>query len=183
MPTASWRADEGLWSRTSCSFRSVASPKLKEMPQRPADEFAIAIVGPLTSLGIAALAAVSGVVVGTHLWPPTLFAGSWFARLLWLNVLLGGFNLLPALPMDGGRVARALLERHHDRAVATHKAARIARILAAVMIVGGFFYDLWLVLIGVFVYLGASAEEQAAENERARSPSARTQTPHPPSTE
>ncbi len=153
--------------------------QLKEMPQRPADEFAIAIVGPLTSLGIGALAGLGGVVVGCHLWPPTLFAGSWFARLLWLNVLLGGFNLVPALPMDGGRVARALLERHHDRAVATHKAARIARILAAVMIVGGVFYDLWLVLIGVFIYLGASAEEHAAQNERAGSPRARDRDPAP----
>lgn len=158
--------------------------QLKKMPERPADEFAIAIVGPLTSLGLAAaLAVAGGVVFGAHLWPPTLFAGSWFARLAWLNALLGGFNLLPALPMDGGRVARALLERRHDRLTATRQAARIARILAVVMIVGGIFYDFWLVLIGFFVYLGASAEEQAAERERQGSVRARPPTPHAPSTE
>lgn len=157
--------------------------QLKEMPERPADEFAIAIVGPLISLCVAAILAVGAVFVGARLWPPTLFAGSWFARLLWLNALLGGFNLLPALPMDGGRVARALLERRHDRLVATRQAARIARILAVVMVIGGLFYDVWLVLIGAFVYLGARAEEQAAENERAGSAGAADPTPHPPSTE
>jgi Zn-dependent protease len=139
--------------------------QLKEMPESPADEFAIAIVGPLTSLGLAALALAGGVAFGARLWPPSLFAGSWFARLAWLNALLGGFNLLPALPMDGGRVARALLARRHDRLTATRQAAKIARILAVVMILGGIFYDFWLVIIGFFVYLGASAEEQAAEKE------------------
>jgi len=156
--------------------------QLKKMPDRPADELAVAIVGPLTSLGLATLAAAGGLVVGAHLWPPTLFAGSWFARLAWLNLLLGGFNLLPALPMDGGRVLRAMLERRQDRLTATRQAARIARSLAVVMLVGGIFYDFWLVLIGFFVYLGASAEEQAAERERLGSAGARPTTPHPPST-
>jgi Zn-dependent protease len=157
--------------------------QLNKMPERPNDELAIAVVGPLTSLGLATLAVAGGLVVGAHLWPPTLFAGSWLARLAWLNFLLGGFNLLPALPMDGGRVLRAMLERRHDRLTATRQAARIARMLAVVMILGGVFYDFWLVLIGVFVYLGASAEEQAAEKERQESPKARPPTPHSPSTE
>ncbi len=157
--------------------------QLKKMPERPADEFAIAIVGPLTSLGLTVLAVVGGLVFGAHLWPPSLFAGSWFARLAWLNALLGGFNLLPALPMDGGRVVRSLLERRHDRLTATRQAARIARILAFVMIVGGIFYDFWLVLIGFFVYLGAGAEEHAAENKRRESVRARPPTQHGPAKE
>ncbi len=154
--------------------------QLKKMPERPADELAIAIVGPLASFGVAALALVGGLVFGAHLWPPSLFAGSWFARLAWLNVLLGGFNLLPALPMDGGRVARALLERRHDRLTATRQAARIARMLAVVMIIGGVFCDFWLVLIGLFVYLGASSEEQAVQREQADSTRAVPETPHAP---
>jgi Zn-dependent protease len=139
--------------------------QLEKVPERPDDELAIAIVGPLTSLGVAAVALAGGLVVGAHLWPPTLFAGSWFARMAWLNLLLGAFNLLPALPMDGGRVLRAALERHHDRLTATRLAGRIARILATIMIVGGVFYDFWLVFVGLFVYLGSSAEEQAAEGQ------------------
>ena len=154
--------------------------QLKDMPERPADEFAIAVVGPLTSLGLAALALVGGAAFGAHLWPPSLFAGSWFTRLAWLNALLGGFNLLPALPMDGGRVARAILERRHDRLTATRKAARVARVLAILMIVGGVFYDFWLVLVGFFVYLGASAEEQGAERDQPGSANERTLPPHAP---
>jgi len=156
--------------------------QLKKMPERATDELAVAIVGPLTSLGLAVLAVAGGLAFGAHLWPPTLFAGSWFARMAWLNILLGGFNLLPALPMDGGRVLRAALERHHDRLTATRQAGRIARILAMVMIVGGVFYDFWFVLIGIFVYLGASAEEQAAERQRDGSARAGPSEPHPPST-
>jgi Zn-dependent protease len=154
--------------------------QLEKVPERPDDELAIAIVGPLTSLGLAAVAMVGGALVGAHLWPPTLFAGSWFARMAWLNILLGAFNLLPALPMDGGRVLRAALERHHDRLTATQQAAAVARVLATVMIVGGLFYDFWLVLIGIFVYLGATAEERAAEMQRHDSASARSSAPHPP---
>jgi len=156
--------------------------QLKEMPESAGDELAIAIVGPLTSLGLAALAVAGGLAVGAHLWPPTLFAGSWFARMAWLNILLGGFNLLPALPMDGGRVLRAALEERHDRLTATRQAATIARVLAMVMIVGGVFYDFWLVFIGIFVYLGASAEEQAAERKRQGSARPGPPGPHSPST-
>jgi Zn-dependent protease len=138
--------------------------QLESMPEAPGDEFAVAVVGPLTSLGIGAVMAVAGVLAGAHLFPPTLFAGSWWARLAWLNVLLGLFNLLPALPMDGGRVLRALLERHRSKLEATVLAARIARYIAAAMMVIGFFYDFWLVLIGVFVLLGAQAEEEVARH-------------------
>lgn len=138
--------------------------QLSEVPEEANDELAIAIVGPLTSFGLAVLAAAGGAVAHARMWPPTLFAGSWFARLLWLNVLLGGFNLLPALPMDGGRVLRAALARHRDRRTATRQAARVARVLAVIMIVAGIAYDVWLAIIGVFVFLGAAAEEQGAEH-------------------
>jgi Zn-dependent protease len=124
---------------------------------------AIAIVGPLTSFALAFGAAGLGVAFDAKLWPPTLFAGSRLARLLWLNVLLGGFNLLPALPMDGGRVLRAALARHHDRRLATQMAAHVAHTLAILMMVVGFFYSFWLIVIGLFVFLGATAEEQAAQ--------------------
>jgi len=157
--------------------------QLEKMPEGAADELAIAIVGPLTSLGLAVLAVAGGLVFGAHLWPPTLFAGSWFARMAWLNILLGAFNLLPALPMDGGRVLRAALEEHdHDRLTATRQAGKVARILAMVMIVGGVFYDFWLVLIGLFVYMGAGAEEQAAEKEGHSKAGPSPSAPHPPST-
>jgi Zn-dependent protease len=138
--------------------------QLEDLPEKAGDELAIAVVGPLTSLGLAVAAGVTGIALGSRVWPPTLFAGSWWARLLWLNVVLGAFNFLPALPMDGGRVLRAALERRSgDRRAATRQAAGVARFVAFLMMVAGVFYDVWLLFIGVFVLLGASAEEAAAE--------------------
>ncbi len=136
--------------------------QMEKMPEAPADELSIAIAGPLTSLGLGLSAVVVGLVLRDRLWPPTLFAGSWFARLAWLNLLLAAFNMLPALPMDGGRVLRAALSRRRGRSEATRLAGKTARLVAAGLIVVGFFYDLWLVLIGIFVLLGATAEEHSA---------------------
>jgi Zn-dependent protease len=138
--------------------------QLETMPKAPNDELAVAIVGPLTSLGIGLLLLVAGLVTGAHVWPPTLFVGNWCARLGWLNLLLGAFNLLPALPMDGGRVLRAALARHRSHLEATIVASRIARYLGTAMVVAGFLYDSWLILIGVFVLMGARAEEEAARH-------------------
>jgi Zn-dependent protease len=135
--------------------------KLEHLPESPADEFAIAIVGPLASFGLAALGAVVALGLRVSLWPVDLATGSLLARLVWFNVLIGGFNLLPAFPMDGGRVFRSLLERHHDLEDATRIAARTGRVLAIGLVVVGFVVDPWLVFIGVFVYFGAAAEEQA----------------------
>lgn len=134
------------------------------MPKAAGDELAVAIVGPLTSLVLGVCLLAGGLVVGAHVWPPTLFAGSWWARLGWLNLLLGAFNLLPALPMDGGRVLRASLARHRSNLEATLAAGRIARYVGMAMIVVGFLYDFWLILIGLFVLMGARAEEEAARH-------------------
>ena len=128
------------------------------LPASPAVEAAVAIAGPLSSLVLAGVLGLAGFATGAHIWPPTLFAGSWLARLAWLNLLLAGFNMLPALPMDGGRVLRAMLARHGDEAQATRVAASVAQGLAAVMILVGLLVDLWLVFIGLFVLLGAAAE-------------------------
>jgi len=144
--------------------------QMRSIPRQPGQELAISIAGPLTSLGLAVLFAGLALVTGAHLWPPTLLAGSWLARLAWLNLLLGAFNLLPALPMDGGRVLRAGLAMREDRSRATAQAAQIARLLALVMIAIGVVWDFWLVLIGIFVILGAGAEEQDGSTPRSERP-------------
>ena len=138
--------------------------QLDTMPKAPGDELAVAVIGPLTSLAIGILLLAAGAMVGAHVWPPTLFIGSWWARLGWLNLLLGAFNLLPALPMDGGRVLRATLARGRSHLEATILAGRIARYVGVAMVVVGFLYDVWLMLIGFFVLLGARAEEEAARH-------------------
>ena len=136
--------------------------QMRSIPKIPGKELAISIIGPLTSLALAVVFALLTLATGAHLWPPTLLAGSWLARIAWLNLLLGAFNLLPALPMDGGRVLRAGLAMREDRSKATQQAAQIARFFALVMIAVGVVWDVWLILIGVFVILGAGAEEQDA---------------------
>ena len=135
--------------------------KLERLPENPADEFAIAIVGPLASLGLAGGAAAVCIATGRPLVPIDLIAGAWFAKLAWLNLILAAFNLLPAFPLDGGRVFRSQLERTHDLESATRIATRVGHFFALLLVAVGFFFDVWLILIGVFVYFGASAEEAA----------------------
>jgi stage IV sporulation protein FB len=136
--------------------------KLERLPEGPRDELAMAIAGPAASLGLAVLAGILTVLAGESLLPVEILGSSLLASLFWFNLLVAGFNLLPAFPLDGGRVLRALLERAYDLPRATHLAATAGRAVAIAMIVGGFFFfDLWLTIIGVFVYFGASAEEAA----------------------
>jgi len=136
--------------------------QISGLPGPPDVELKVAAAGPLSSIGLAAVFALIGLVSGVRLWPPTLFAGSWLSRLTWLNLLLAGFNMLPALPMDGGRVFRALLARRRGETEATRVAAVIAQMIATAMIVVGFFVDLWLMIIGFFVLLAAGGERQQA---------------------
>ena len=139
--------------------------QMREIPKDPGEELGIAIAGPLTSLALAVGFGLATLLAGARLWPPTLLAGSWLARLAWLNLLLGAFNLLPALPMDGGRVLRAGLAMHESRSAATHQAVKIARVFAVAMIAVGLAWDVWLILIGVFIMLAAGQEERAQEEE------------------
>jgi Zn-dependent protease len=135
--------------------------KLEHLPERPADELAIAIAGPLSSLVIAGGAALLALTAGRSLLPVDLVAGPWLTRVMWANALLAAFNLLPAFPLDGGRVFRAYLERRLDLLAATRVATRVGHALAAALIVVGFAVDLWLAFIGIFIFFGASAEERA----------------------
>ncbi|MEX1007794.1 MAG: site-2 protease family protein [Acidimicrobiia bacterium] len=135
--------------------------RLEHLPETPSDELAMAIAGPAASVGLAALAGIAAVLARDAFLPIDLFGGSFLVGLFWFNLIIAAFNLLPAFPLDGGRVFRALLERRYDLEHATHVAARIGRGVAIALIVGGVFFDLWLTIIGVFVYFGASAEEAA----------------------
>ncbi len=136
--------------------------KLENLPDVPRDELAVAIAGPLASLAIAAVAAVLAVAFAQPLLPIDLFDGGLLARIAWFNVIIAAFNLLPAFPLDGGRVFRAVLEeRGMSLERATSVAARAGRAVALALVVVGVFFDVWLVLIGLFVYFGAAAEESA----------------------
>ena len=133
--------------------------KMDRIPDRPGDEVAIAAAGPLTSLliGLGALAVAA--MVQADVWPPDVYGGALLQRLGWLNLLLAGFNLIPALPLDGGRVLRAVVERRVGPTRATHIAARAGHYFAIALIVVGVFANLWLIIIGVFILISSDAEE------------------------
>jgi Zn-dependent protease len=136
---------------------------MERMPDEPRQEFNVAVVGPLTSLAVAAVLGLVVFVMSGDLsmvlkpWQPGLV--SFLARLTWLNIILAGFNLIPAFPTDGGRVLRSLLALHMDYADATHTAAVVGQGLAILLGFVGIFYSFWLIIIAIFVYMGASAED------------------------
>ncbi len=126
----------------------------------------VAIAGPLMSILLGGLFIGLASLTHASLWPPTLsvLGGSWLVRIGWLNLALAAFNLLPALPMDGGRVFRSLLARGGNNLRATRVAAVLAGVLAAAMIgIALVTNDFFLILIGAFVMLGARSEWQGAK--------------------
>lgn len=135
--------------------------RLENMPETPGDELAVAVAGPVASVLLGLVAALLATAASVSIFPVDLVDGPFLARLAWLNLLLAAFNMLPAFPLDGGRVLRAALERRHDLEQATRIAATTGRWLAFALIATGMFVNLWLAVIGVFIYLGANAEEAA----------------------
>jgi Zn-dependent protease len=135
--------------------------RLERLPEGPADEFATAIAGPLSSVLLGLTAGAVAVMVQEPLTPIDLTSGALLPRFAFVNLLLAAFNMLPAFPLDGGRVLRALLERRYDLERATRIAATTGRWFAGALVVAGLFLDVWLVLIGVFIYMGANAEERS----------------------
>jgi len=138
---------------------------MERLPQRPSEEIAVAVVGPLTNLALAALLFL-GLVLGQFVVDARvlqLVGGPFLGKLLVINLAIAGFNLLPAFPMDGGRVLRALLAQRWGRERATEIAARVGQVLAVAFAGAGLLFAPTLVFIAVFVWLGAEQERVAAK--------------------
>lgn len=142
--------------------------RLEGEPASAGSEALIAGVGPLTSLGVAAIALVIAYLTSNDL------AGGLFSYLFFVNVALAVFNLLPAFPLDGGRLLSSFLWwRSGSRQVGVHRAVRVARVFAYLMIAAGvalvFFNQayngVWLAFIGWFL-LSAGAQEEAGSTVR-----------------
>lgn len=137
--------------------------RLERMPTSPWHELVIALAGPAVNVVIAAILWVSvarGYSIKDLLAPH--MDGSFWSALLRINIVLVVFNMIPAFPMDGGRVVRALLATRLPYATATLIAARIGQVIAAFFVVASFtdweFASPMLIVIGMFVFMGAQQE-------------------------
>ncbi len=137
---------------------------LEGMPERPGQELLVGLAGPTVNLVIAALLWVyltsSGQIPDLSVMGATndMSEIPFLWSLFFANIVLAVFNLIPAFPMDGGRVLRAVLAFSMDKAKATRIAAGVGQFLAIIFVFLGFFYNFWLVFIGLFIYLGAGGE-------------------------
>ena len=138
--------------------------EIEEIPENPSIEWRMAIAGPVTSLIIGTiLVSINQLVSPLAITSFSLSAtGNLLFDLAMLNILLGAFNLVPAFPMDGGRVFRALLAGRMKFSDATKYAVYLGRLFGIAMVVVGFLFPSYflLIVIGVFVYIGASEEAE-----------------------
>jgi Zn-dependent protease/CBS domain-containing protein len=134
--------------------------RLDRIPRNPKQELLIALAGPLVNVAIAgALLLYMNLAPGTYdFGDPNLLERSFAARLFTVNVVLVAFNLIPAFPMDGGRVLRALLAMRLEYVRATRIAATVGQAMAILFGFLGLFGNPMLILIALFVFIGAGQE-------------------------
>ncbi len=134
--------------------------KMVGQPKTANDEVKIAAAGPAVSFALAGVGFMLGAVTGALGFD---FGALLFAGIGWINLVIGGFNLVPALPMDGGRILRALLTRKFEYARATDIAIKVARGFAVAFgLVGLFTASLWLLLLVPFLWILGIQERHMA---------------------
>jgi Zn-dependent protease/predicted transcriptional regulator len=138
--------------------------RLDRIPENPKEELIVAIAGPAVNI---TLALITGLFISipsikdlTLQLAGGVNQGNFFLNFFIVNIWLSIFNLIPAFPMDGGRVLRALLAMKFERHIATNIAARIGQLLAVGFIILGFYSNPFLIFIGMFIIVGAQAEAQ-----------------------
>lgn len=134
---------------------------MDRLPEVPSQEIKVALAGPAVNLVLAALTYLlflreGGVPPLTSL--AQLDGSNWAAHFFYANSILAVFNLIPAFPMDGGRVLRGLLSFRMERLAATRIAAFLGQVVAVLMVLAGLFSNPMLVFIGVFIFFGAQME-------------------------
>jgi Zn-dependent protease/predicted transcriptional regulator len=138
--------------------------RLESIPEKPREELVVAIAGPAVNIALAILTGLFITIPEIEDLSVELAGGvnasNFFLNFFIVNVWLAVFNLIPAFPMDGGRVLRALLAMKFERHVATNIAARIGQVLAVGFVFLGFFSNPFLVFIGFFIFMGAQAETE-----------------------
>jgi len=146
--------------------------RLDRMPEEPMREIVVALAGPLVNVAIAlvlgaillATRGADGILAAESVEGADPLQGNFLPALLAVNVLLVAFNLLPAFPMDGGRVLRGILGVRLDHATATRIAAAVGQVVAVGFAVLGLMIgNPFLLFIALFVFIGASAEARHEE--------------------
>jgi Zn-dependent protease len=150
----------GIKTRDITLYPIGGVARLERLPDKPIEELWVAIMGPAVNVVIAVilyayLSLSRGLVPMTDL---TVASGSFLTRVMAVNITLVLFNLIPAFPMDGGRVLRALLAMRMDYVRATQIAANIGQALAFLFGLVGLFGNPFLLFIAFFVWIGASQE-------------------------
>jgi Zn-dependent protease len=159
----------GIRTRDITLYPIGGVASLERMPDDPKQELWVALAGPAVNVVIAIMLFI--VLQLTGAWSPlarlSLTGGSLWQRLLLVNISLVLFNLLPAFPMDGGRVVRALLAMRFNYVQATNWAANLGKGMALVFGFLGLFTNPMLLLIALFVWFAASQEARATQMEHA----------------
>jgi Zn-dependent protease/CBS domain-containing protein len=143
--------------------------RMERMPDKPGQELLVAIAGPLVNVvlatGIYVVLRALGqwVPLATLAQDPEITHGPLFEQLALINITLAVFNLIPAFPMDGGRILRALLATRLSYVRATRVAATVGQLFAFALGFLGLFSNPFLVFIALFVWIGAAQEAGAVE--------------------
>ena len=139
--------------------------RLEKMPEKPTQELWVALAGPMVNIVIAVM--VGGYLYLTNSFTPigqiTNATATFAERIMAVNIFLVLFNMIPAFPMDGGRVLRALLAMRLPYPKATQYAATLGQGIAVLFGVVGLFYNPLLLLIAFFVWIGAAQETKLTQ--------------------
>ena len=150
----------------------VCSARMTEIPERARVEASIAIAGPATNFLLALLALPLLLLLQAPAFGTVgLEYGMWF---IWVNVILGAFNLLPGFPMDGGRLLRSLLAARMGWLAATERAVQVGRVVAIALAIAGLFFFpralLLVPLLAIYLWIMGTRELWVVRQRHGRSP-------------
>jgi len=138
---------------------------IEKFPEKPFQEIKVAIAGPLLNFISSGIIFIIFLISGRveYLMGYSITSTNIIKSLFWINLTLGIFNLIPAFPMDGGRILRGIFALKMPYVKATRLAASIGQSFALLFGFIGLFFNWWLILIAIFIFMGAGSEEHIVQ--------------------